>query len=340
MTLYKKLCLKQVFLQEQTSSTIPTTFLLQCFLDLQIYGAKGFLLSVKPTAETILKTYEYCTEGGANYFQPTVATNTYDTIFRCVDAVKDYWNKGGKGVIGLHIEGPWINKARKGAHVEKLIHAPTIQQVKTLLEYGKGVISMITIAPEVCSDEVVDLIRSYNVIVSAGHSNATFQEASEAFNKGIHTATHLFNAMSPLQHRQPGMVGAVMHHNTVRSSIVADGYHVDFPAISIAKKVMHERLFFITDAVTETTEGDYPHELDGERYISNGILSGSALTMAKCVKNGVEKAGIELSEALRMASLYPARVMKLDHKLGRIAKGYKAEFVVLNKQLQVVKQVF
>jgi N-acetylglucosamine-6-phosphate deacetylase len=233
------------------------------------------------------------------------------------------------------VEGPWINKAKRGAHIEEYIHSPAIEQAKALLEYGKNAITMITIAPEVCSPEVIDLIQSYGVIISAGHTNATFEEANEGFSKGISTATHLYNAMSPLLHRAPGMVGAVMNHPNIMSSIVPDGYHVDFAALSIAKKVMKDRLFFITDAVTETNEGPYPHQPDGDKYVSNGILSGSALTMAKSVKNCVEKAGIELSEALRMASLYPARAMRLDNKLGKIAKGYNAAFVVMNDNLEV-----
>jgi N-acetylglucosamine-6-phosphate deacetylase len=308
----------------------PHGFLAPAFIDIQIYGAYGSLLSVQPSAETLEKMYQYCKAGGSAYFQPTVATNSYEVFYNCIDAVRDYRDKGGKGVIGLHVEGPWINKAKKGAHIEKFIHSPTIAQAKNLLEYGRDIITMITIAPEVCSAEVIDLIHSYGVIVSAGHSNATFDEANDGFGKGITAATHLYNAMSPLLHRAPGMVGAVMNHSHVMSSIVPDGYHVDFAALSIAKKVMKERLFFITDAVTETSEGPYPHTLEGDKYVSNGILSGSALTMAKSVKNSVQKAGIDLSEALRMASLYPARVMRLDHQLGRIAKGYKAEFVAMN----------
>lgn len=314
-------------------------FLAPCFIDIQIYGAKGSLLAVDPTAESLQKTYEYCKAGGAPYYQPTVATNSYEVFYKCIDAVRDYWHKGKKGVIGLHIEGPWISKAKKGAHIEKFIHSPTVGQAKTLLEYGKGVITMITLAPEVCSAEVIELVQSYGVVISAGHSNATFEEANGGFAKGIHIATHLYNAMSPLQHRAPGIVGSVLHHETAMASIVADGYHVDFAAIDIAKRVMGERLFFITDAVTETNEGFYPHQLDGDKYVSNGILSGSALTMAKCVKNGVEKAGIELSEALRMASLYPARVMKLDKKLGRIEPGYKAAFVIMNDNLEALHTV-
>jgi len=314
-------------------------FLAPAFIDIQIYGAKGSLLAVDPSAESLHKTYEYCKTGGAPYYQPTVATNSYDVFYKCIDAVSDYWHKGGKGVIGLHIEGPWINKAKKGAHIDQFIHSPRVEEAKALLEYGKGVITMITLAPEVCSTEVIELVQSYGVIISAGHSNATFEEANEGFEKGIHVATHLYNAMSPLQHRAPGIVGAVLNHETVMSSIVADGYHVDFAAISIAKKVMQERLFFITDAVTETNEGYYPHKFVDDKYESNGILSGSALTMGKCVKNAVEEAGIELSEALRMASLYPAQVMKLDKQLGRIAPGYKASFVEMRDNLEVLQAV-
>jgi N-acetylglucosamine-6-phosphate deacetylase len=313
-------------------------FLAPCFIDIQIYGAYNALLSVDPTPSTLAKMYEYCKQGGAPYFQPTVATNSYSVFHKCIEAVRDYWNAGGKGVLGLHVEGPWISKEKKGAHIEACIHAPTPEQVKALLEYGKGVITMITLAPEVCSAEVIDLVQSSGVVVSAGHSNATFDQATYAFDNGIGAATHLYNAMSPLQHRAPGMVGAIMQHATVKSSIVADGHHVDFSAINIAKKLMGDRLFYITDAVTETQQGPYPHTLEGDKYVANGILSGSALTMAKCVKNGVEQAGIELSESLRMASLYPAQVMKLVQQLGKIEKGYRADFAVMNDNLEVVKQ--
>lgn len=323
------------------ATVIPYTngFLAPCFIDIQIYGAFESLLAVEPTAASLQKLYNYCKAGGAPYFQPTVATNSYDIFYKCIDAIKDYWQKDGKGVIGLHIEGPWISKAKKGAHIDEFIHSPTIKQAETLLEYGKGVITMITLAPEVCSTEVIELVQLYGVIISAGHSNASFEQANEAFSKGIEAATHLYNAMSPLQHRAPGLVGATMHHSTVRSSIVADGHHVDFAAISIAKRIMQKRLFFITDAVTKTVKGYYPHQLEGDKYVSNGILSGSALTMAKCVKNGVKKAGIELSEALRMASLYPTQVLKIHHQLGRIAKGFKAAFVLMNDDLEVIQVV-
>lgn len=309
------------------------------FMDIQIYGAYNRLLSVYPNADSLHKLFTYCSKGGASHFQPTVATNSMEVFFACIDAVKAYWQEGGKGCLGLHVEGPWIHPAKKGAHQEVFIHSPTVSEAKELLEYGKGVITMITLAPEVCSKEVVELIRSYGVIISAGHSNATYTESIEAFDSGIEVATHLFNAMSPLQHRAPGMVGAIFDHPRVMSSLVPDGFHVDFAAIRIAKNCMKERLFVITDAVTETNAGPSPHHLIGDKYELNGILSGSALTMAKSAQNLVQKVGIELDEALRMVSLYPAQVMKKADHMGKIEKGYEANLVMLDDSLEVMDMV-
>lgn len=314
-------------------------FLAPAFLDLQIYGAYGKLLAVYPEADSLFKLNEYCRSGGAAYCLPTVATNTYETFRSSIDAVRDYWNKSGEGVLGIHLEGPWINAVKRGAHIESLIHSPTLPQAKEILEYGKGVIKMITLAPEVCSPEIIDLVLSYNVVISAGHSNATYEQAGKSFMNGITAVTHLYNAMSPLQHRAPGLVGAAMDDNKVMASIIPDGHHVDYAAIRIAKEVMKERLYVITDAVTETDKGGYQHLLVGDKYEAGGILSGSALTMAKSVQNLVSYCGIELDEALRMCSLYPARVMGLQKELGKIEKGYKAKLVVLNERKDVVQLV-
>jgi N-acetylglucosamine-6-phosphate deacetylase len=310
-------------------------FLAPAFIDLQIYGAYEKLLAVYPEADSLVKLNEYCNKGGAAFCLPAVATNTYDVFYKCIDAVKDYWSREGKGILGLHIEGPWINKIKRGAHVESLIHSPSLEQAEKLLNYGKGVIKMITLAPEVCSKEVIDLILSNNVIIAAGHSNATYQEAMNGFTNGIRTVTHLYNAMSPLQHRAPGLAGATLDTDKITASIIPDGHHVDYAAIRIAKKVMKERLFVITDAVTRTDKGFYQHKMAGDKYESGGILSGSALTMNKAAKNLVDHCGIDLEEALRMCSLYPAKVMGMENELGRIKKGHRAIMVVLNEKMDV-----
>ncbi len=317
----------------------PGCWLAPALIDIQIYGAHQQLLAVHPTAEALQLLADYCFKGGATLCVPTVATNSLEVFKKCIDAVRDYWSAGGKGVYGLHLEGPWINKAKKGAHMEAFIHAPTLEEVNDLLAYGKDVIKIITLAPEVCSDAVIQAIQHQNIIISAGHSNATYAEAMQAFDKGIPSATHLYNAMSPLNHREPGLVGALFNHPAARCSIIPDGHHVDYAAIAIAKKQMGHRLFVITDAVTETDTGYYRHQLEGDKYVSHGILSGSALTMHKAFVNLVQHVGISVEEALRMCSLYPAQVLQQDHRYGRIAPHYAAQFMVVNEQLELAEVV-
>jgi N-acetylglucosamine-6-phosphate deacetylase len=309
------------------------SILAPAFIDLQIYGAYEKLFAVYPDTNSLQLLNKYCNTGGAASCMPTVATNNTEVFFQCIDAIKLYWQQGGEGILGLHAEGPWINKAKRGAHIESLIHSPTLEEVKELLNYGKGVIKIITLAPEVCSKEVIDLIQSAGIKIFAGHSNATYEEAVQCFNNGIDAVTHLYNAMSPLQHRNPGLVGAAFDHPKIMANIIADGFHVDYAAISIAKKIMQQRLFAITDAVTTTTEGYYQHQPEGDKYIAGNILSGSALTMYKAFQNLVRHVGIETGEALRMCSLYPAQVMQLADRLGRIAPGYQAKMVLLPQLL-------
>jgi N-acetylglucosamine-6-phosphate deacetylase len=310
-------------------------------IDLQIYGGNGQFFGEFPSVQALEATYNYCVAGGAAHFMPTVATHSEAVMFQAIDAVKLYWEQGGKGVLGLHLEGPYLNIKKRGAHLTQFIkHHPSVQAVQNVLEYGKGIIKMMTIAPEIVSDEVIELLQKYNVTISLGHSNATFMEAKAAFAKGIPVATHLFNAMSPLGHRELGVVGAIFDDEKVCTSLVADGFHVDFAAIKLAKKLLNDRLFLITDAVTENLKGQYSHQLDGDKYvIADGTLSGSALTMLKAVQNCVEKVGIPLEEALRMASLYPAKVMKLDHQLGRIKKGFSDDFVIFNDDFKRIEYI-
>lgn len=321
---------------DQNVTVYNNAFIAPAFIDVQLYGAFKKLLSVYPQVQTLQLMYDYCVQGGATLFLPTVATNSMEVLKSCIDAVKQYWQQGGKGVYGLHLEGPWINKDKRGAHIEAFVTKPTIAAVKTLLDYGHGVIKMITLAPEICEPDVVQFIQSSGIVVSAGHSNATYNQAMEAFNNGITTATHLYNAMSGLQHREPGMVGALFQHPTARCSVIPDGHHVAYAAIAIAKKIMGHRLFAITDAVTQTSEGPYQHYLHEDRYLCGNTLSGSALTTHKAFYNLVKSVGIDVAEALRMCSLYPAQVLQQENKHGQIAPGYAAQFVVLSNDLALV----
>lgn len=315
-------------------------YLVPSFIDLQLYGAGGKLFSQELSFESLIATDDYCISGGCTRFLITMATNTIEKFLKGIEVVKAFQKENKNGLLGLHIEGPYINPIKRGAHIESCVKQPTVDEIKLLLDKSEGVLKMMTLAPEQCSEEVIQLLLDHNVLVSAGHSNATYQQATDSFNKGITAVTHLFNAMSPLQSREPGMVGAVYDHATVNSSIVCDGVHTDFTAVRISKNIMKERLFLITDAVPQTTEGEYKHIFNTDRYtLPDGTLSGSALTMMKAVNNCVDKVGIPFEEALRMASLYPARVARLDDQFGKIEKGYKADLVVVSKEREV-KTVF
>jgi N-acetylglucosamine-6-phosphate deacetylase len=311
------------------------------FIDLQLYGGNGKLFSNSLDMESLEATFAYCVSGGCSHFLITMATNSMENFMKGIDSVSDYIASGKKGLLGLHLEGPWINKVKKGAHVEAFIKKPTLEEVDLLLEKGRGIIKMITLAPEQCDDNIINILMDNGIIVSAGHSNATYSQASHAFEMGVPAATHLFNAMSPLQGREPGMVGAIYDDPNVMSSIICDGVHVDFTSVRISKKIMGERLFFITDAVTSIEEGYYHHVFQGNRYtLPDGTLSGSCMTMMSTFKNAVQRAGIPVEESLKMCSAYPAGLMK-DPFLGKIKVGQLADFNIINKKtLELVASVF
>jgi N-acetylglucosamine-6-phosphate deacetylase len=317
---------------------LPGYMLAPAFLDLQIYGGNGRLFSAEMTTESLEAVYEYCLAGGCTQFMITLATNSIGKFVRGLEVARQYRNNGGKGLLGVHLEGPYINPAKKGAHLGNFIKKPTIDEIEHLLHKGKDIFKMMTLAPEQCDPACIGLLMKNGIVVSAGHSNATYEQAIDGFYQGIPAATHLFNAMSPLQGRQPGVVGAIYDHNDVRCSVVCDGVHVDFASVRISKKIMQDRLFFITDAVTEVQYGEYMHVFKGDRYtLPDGTLSGSALTMLQAVRNGVEKAGIPLPEALRMASLYPATVIGQQNRWGVIQPGANADMVVLDEQLNLLQ---
>jgi N-acetylglucosamine-6-phosphate deacetylase len=315
---------------------LKSNYVAPAFIDLQIYGGNGKMFSEELSVDSLESTYKYSLEGGASQIMITLATNSMKVFYEGIEKARDYIQSGKKGILGLHLEGPYLNPIKKGAHIERYIRRPEKKEVEELLKKGEGIIRMITIAPEQCDVEIIQMLKEAGVLISAGHSNATYDEARAAFTAGIPTCTHLFNAMSGLQHRAPGLVGAIYDDSKVRSSIVADGIHVDFAAVRISYKIMKDRLFFITDAVAAVENGEYPHVFKGDRYtLPDGTLSGSALTMMKCVMNGVNECGIPLERALEMASEIPASLTHKSGALGKIRKGFDCELVVFDDKLNV-----
>lgn len=301
-------------------------------IDCQVYGCGGHLLSQRPTSAAMQAITKALVQQGTTGFFITVATNSPEIVSRSIEAVQQ---SPHPALLGLHLEGPWINPVKRGAHLEQYIHSASTPEVTALIGQANGAVKMITLAPELNDPAIIHMLTAAGILVSAGHSNATFQEASDGFRNGIRATTHLFNAMSAFHHRDTGLPGATFQTPGIYTGIIADGIHVDFNTLSISKKLLGNRLFLITDAVVETLEGAYVHVDRGDRYtLPDGTLSGSRLTMMKAIQNCVAHADVPLEEAIRMATLYPANLIGRKD-LGRIEVDSTANLVRFSTQFEV-----
>jgi N-acetylglucosamine-6-phosphate deacetylase len=308
------------------------------FIDLQIYGSGGKLFAGKPEVAALQRMEDDLLNQGTTGFFATIGTNTNDIVEAGISAAKEYRSKARGNFWGIHLEGPYLNPAKRGAHPEKYIKKATLAEVKGWVEQADGVITMITIAPELQEQEVIDYLYAKGIIISSGHSNATYEQGKSFLNKPIPAVTHLFNAMPQMHHREPGYIPAIFEEKPY-ASIVADGNHVDWAMIRLAKRELGDKLYLITDAVTAATEGTYQHQLVGNKYVMpDGTLSGSSLTMLKAVQNCVEYVGIDLAEAVNMASLYPAELASKKTK-GRVEAGYDADLVIFNDKYETIATI-
>jgi N-acetylglucosamine-6-phosphate deacetylase len=303
------------------------------FIDLQIYGSGGKLFAGTPEVAALKRMEDDLLNQGTTGFFATIGTNTNEIVEAGIAAAKEYRPYARGNFWGVHLEGPYLNPVKKGAHPEKFIKKATLAEVKGWVEQADGVITMITIAPELQEREVIDYLHAQGIIISSGHSNATYEQGKAFLNKPIPAVTHLFNAMPQMHHREPGYIPAIFEEKPY-TSIVADGNHVDFAMIRLAKRELGDKLFLITDAVTATNEGAYQHRLQGDKYVMpDGTLSGSSLSMLKAVQNCVEKVGIGLAEAVNMASLYPAQLASKNKK-GKVEAGFDADLIIFNNAFE------
>ena len=307
-------------------------FLCAGFIDLQLYGGGGKLFSNQATTECIRSTFEEHIKTGTVAFQITLNCSPKMTMSQAIQACKNYQ---GKGLVGLHLEGPFFNPVRRGAHQEAFIQKPDMAFIESLISETNGLPTYLTIAPEMFESAVLNRLIESPIMVSIGHSEASFEQANAAINQGISRITHLFNAMSQWQSRALGIVGASFSSDAW-TSIIVDGLHCDFESVKLAKKLKGDRLFLITDAVTNDVSGPYFFSQTDGRFTNDaGTLSGSSLTMQEAVQNCVEKANISLEEAIRMATIYPAQVANLDQDLGSIEVGKRACFIHFSDDLAI-----
>lgn len=318
------------------------------FIDLQINGCGGVQFSdyIHSISLQTLETMKYANQcSGCTSFLPTLVTSSNSLIQQAVQVTREFLSKYENQVLGLHLEGPFLNPIQKGVHNPLLIRMPT-QEIINYLCNNNDVIKKITLAPEQLDTAIIQKLKKSGIYIAIGHSNATYQESRRGFFAGINFGTHLFNAMPPLMAREPGVIGAILNHPEVYCSIIADGVHVHWVNIKFAKKIKGDHLILVTDGTSPAGASNITsfmfsnkirYHKQGICMDSQGVLSGSTLTMIQAIKNSVKYVGIPLDEALRMATLYPAQAIGVDHYLGSIEINKIANLTVFNKKYKIQK---
>jgi N-acetylglucosamine-6-phosphate deacetylase len=317
--------------------------LLPGFIDVQVNGGGGVLFNDDPSLESIQAIGAAHRRFGTTGFMPTLISDDLDTIGQAIAAVQSALDSGVPGVLGIHIEGPFLNWARRGVHDEKHLRLLESGLVSLLCRLRSGR-TLLTLAPEMTTTDMIAALAAAGVLISAGHSNATYTETTAAIAHGVRGFTHLFNAMARLEPRQPGIAGAALYDTGTWCGIIVDGHHVDPVMLKLALRCKrHDRFMLITDAMPPVgsslssfvLQGKTITVVDGVCSDANGTLAGTALDMATAVRNAVSLLDLNIAEAARMASEYPAEFLGLGAELGRIAPGYRANLTLLNDELKV-----
>ena len=318
-------------------------WLLPGFIDAQVNGGGGVLFNNTPDVDSLRTLAAAHRRFGTTGLLPTLISDDVQVMRRAIDATRAAIAQGVPGVLGIHLEGPYIAPARKGTHDANKFRVPDADEIAMGASLDNGV-TLLTLAPERVPLESIRALVERGVIVAAGHTAASYEEARAGLDAGIRGFTHLYNAMSPLTGREPGAVGAALEDRDSWIGIIADGVHVHAASLRVALAAKPRgKVMLVTDAMPPVGADSPSYELYGEvitavdGVVRNaaGSLAGSALDMATAVRNAVHLLGLPLDEAARMASRYPAQFLNLDDRLGEIAEGYQADLVLLDNALQV-----
>ncbi|WP_292034387.1 MULTISPECIES: N-acetylglucosamine-6-phosphate deacetylase [unclassified Brevundimonas] len=315
------------------------------YIDTQVNGGGGVLFNDAPTVETIARIGAAHRRFGTTGFLPTLISDDLSVIDRAIDAVEQAMAEGVPGVLGIHIEGPFLNVARKGIHDPTKFRTLDLEAVRLLTRMKTGR-TLITLAPEMTTPAMIAALVEGGAVVAAGHSDADYPTMRSALAAGVTGFTHLFNAMSPLKSRAPGVVGAALESATAWCGIIVDGHHVDPVVLKLALRCRPaDRFMLVTDAMPSVNaEGDHFYlqgrrisVRDGACMDERGVLAGSDLDMAAAVRNARDMLDLDLPQAVMMASSAPAAFLGLDSERGRIAPGYAADLVRLDHDLNAVE---
>ena len=315
------------------------------FLDLQVNGGGGAFFNGSPdlhTLETISNTHRCY---GTTALLPTLISGTSETLTAAIAAVRTAIGNKMPGIVGVHLEGPYINAHRRGIHAKEHIALMNSDVAELLASLEVGT-TLVTVAPECVPKGLIRQLTDHGVCIAIGHSNATYEEASIALAEGAQGFTHLFNAMTPLKSREPGCVGAALDDETSWFGIIADGYHVHPATLRVALSAKTSgKAILISDAMPATKcnmstfdwNGETIHVDDGRCMTIDGTLAGSTLTLRDAIVYVIENLNLSLEEALRMASTYPAEAIGRQDEFGYVRKGNHANLVLLDERLNVIE---
>ncbi|MEM9966076.1 MAG: N-acetylglucosamine-6-phosphate deacetylase [Asticcacaulis sp.] len=318
-------------------------YLLPGFIDTQVNGGGGVLFNDDTSVDAIAAIGAAHRPYGTTGFLPTLISDELEVIDAAMRATEDAIAQGVPGVLGIHIEGPFISEQRKGIHDPDKFRRLTEDSVKLLSSLKRGK-TLVTLAPEHAEPAFIRALKSAGVVIAAGHTDATYAQARTGIEAGITGVTHLFNAMSPLSHRAPGVVGAALEDQSIYCGIIVDGHHVDAAALRIALRTKPcDRFMLVTDAMPTVGSDTKQFNLMGKHIVAengvcvgpDGTLAGSDLDMATAVRNTVNTLGVSLKDASVMAAYAPARFMELGEEYGQLHTGARADLVWLDKNLQV-----
>ncbi|AUG52875.1 N-acetylglucosamine-6-phosphate deacetylase [Thalassospira marina] len=318
------------------------------FIDVQVNGGGGVLLNHTPSVDGIRQIMAGHRQFGTTAMLPTLITDTREKMLAAIEAVKNAIDEGVPGIVGIHLEGPYLNTERKGVHDANIIRPMEDDAIEVLSSLPNGRI-LVTMAPEKAKPGTIEKLCANGVLVCAGHTAGTYDDIQKAIGEGLRGFTHLFNAMSPLAHREPGVAGAAIADKNTWCGLIADGYHVHPAAMQVAVRAKQTgKIMLVTDAMPTVGAktkrfvlgGEEIIAIDGRCALADGTLAGSDLDMISAVKNSVEMIGVDLGEALRMASLYPAAFLKLDDRKGKIMPGFDADMVLFDPQTFQVKHTW
>ena len=322
---------------------LPEGTLAPGLIDLQVNGGGDLMFNNQPGEETLVAMLDAHRATGTTAMMPTLISDTRAIQEQAVSAVRAARAGGHAGILGIHLEGPHFEVARRGAHRAQMIRPPRDEDIAWLCSLTDLKV-IVTLAPEHTGAGQIRQLSASGIHVCAGHTNASHAQLVAAMQEGLEGVTHLFNAMSPLAGREPGTVGAALAEDALWAGIIADGHHVHPANIRLAQRAKPAgRLVLVSDAMATVGGRSASFSLYGEQVSlegdklvnGDGVLAGSAIGMIDAVGYAAGTVGIPLEECLRMASLYPAAILGLDNRLGRIAAGYRADLVHFDSDFSV-----